>query len=76
VLLPAWGVEESDVSYHHTASAAVETAAADSGLAVLLAPVDLAVVLELAASGVRMPRKSTSFGPKPRGGFVLRSFRW
>jgi uncharacterized protein (DUF1015 family) len=31
-------------------------------------------VLELAAEGVRMPRKSTSFGPKPRTGLVLRTF--
>ena len=74
VLLPAWGVAEDAVSYHHDAAGAVRAAARDGGVAVLLAPVDVADVLALAADGVRMPRKSTSFGPKPRSGFVLRTF--
>ena len=38
----------------------------------LLRPVDVSDVLALAAEGERMPRKSTSFGPKPRTGLVLR----
>ena len=50
------------------------SAAREGGVAVLLAPVDVADVLALAAEGVRMPRKSTSFGPKPRSGFVVRTF--
>ncbi len=74
VLLPAWGVGEAAVSYQHTAIGAVRQASRERGLALLLAPVDVADVLALAAQGVRMPRKSTSFGPKPRSGFVLRTF--
>jgi uncharacterized protein (DUF1015 family) len=35
-------------------------------------PVAVSDVLALAAAGERMPRKSTSFGPKPRTGLVLR----
>jgi uncharacterized protein (DUF1015 family) len=35
-------------------------------------PVDVGQVLAIAAQGERMPRKSTSFGPKPRTGLVLR----
>jgi uncharacterized protein (DUF1015 family) len=35
-------------------------------------PVSVGDVLEVAATGERMPRKSTSFGPKPRTGLVLR----
>ena len=35
-------------------------------------PVTVDVVHALAAHGERMPRKSTSFGPKPRTGLVLR----
>ena len=31
-------------------------------------------VYEVAAAGERLPRKSTSFAPKPRTGLVLRSF--
>ena len=62
------------MSYHHDAAGAVRTAAREGGVAVLLAPVDVADVLALASEGVRMPRKSTSFGPKPRSGFVMRTF--
>ncbi len=73
VLLPGWGAAEDAVTYHHEAAHAVRAAARSDGVAVLMAPVDVADVLALAAQGERMPRKSTSFGPKPRSGFVLRS---
>lgn len=43
-----------------------------SGIAVLLRPVAEATVHELAAAGVMLPRKSTSFSPKPATGLVLR----
>jgi uncharacterized protein (DUF1015 family) len=33
-------------------------------------------VRALAEAGARMPRKSTSFGPKPRSGLVLRDLDW
>ncbi len=36
-------------------------------------PVREEVVRDLARQGVRMPRKSTSFGPKPASGLVLRA---
>jgi uncharacterized protein (DUF1015 family) len=39
---------------------------------VLLHPVREQVVLDLARQGVMMPRKSTSFGPKPASGLVIR----
>ena len=42
------------------------------GTAVLLRPVSVGDVMAVAATGERMPRKSTSFGPKPRTGLVLR----
>lgn len=74
LLLPAWGVEEPDISYHHDPAHAVGQASTRGGLAVLLAPVEVDVVFALAEQGVRMPRKSTSFGPKPRSGLVLRTF--
>lgn len=74
VLLPAWHAAEADVTYHHDAEHAVDRTAHDAGTAVLLAPVDVADVFALAEQGVRMPRKSTSFGPKPRSGLVLRTF--
>jgi uncharacterized protein (DUF1015 family) len=33
----------------------------------------LAAVMDIAAHGEKVPRKSTSFGPKPRTGLVLRA---
>ena len=40
----------------------------------LVRPTPAATVLDLAARGVLMPRKSTFFVPKPRTGLVLRCF--
>ena len=60
------------VEYLHDAAAAVRAARRAHGVAVLMRPVDVADVLALAVEGERMPRKSTSFGPKPRTGLVLR----
>ncbi len=74
VLVPRWGVSEPDISYHHDPAGAIAWARSEQALAVLLAPVDVSDVLVLAAQGERMPRKSTSFGPKPRSGFVMRAF--
>lgn len=74
VLLPRLTVAEEAVTYHHDAEAAVAAAAAGAAVAVLLAPIDVGDALALASAGIRLPRKSTSFGPKPRGGFVLRAF--
>jgi uncharacterized protein (DUF1015 family) len=69
-----WGLpaEDPQVGYLHDAAGAVRAARRASGVAVLLRPVDVADVVALAAEGERMPRKSTSFGPKPRTGLVLR----
>lgn len=67
-----WGVPEAEIEYLHDAEAAVRAARRAGGVAVLLRPVDVGDVLALAAEGERMPRKSTSFGPKPRTGLVLR----
>jgi uncharacterized protein (DUF1015 family) len=73
LLLPLWGVPEPDISYHHDPAHAVALARSRGGLAVLLAPVEVDVVFTLAEQGVRMPRKSTSFGPKPRSGLLIRT---
>ncbi len=42
--------------------------------AVLCCPMSAAQVYQVAALGRRVPRKSTSFGPKPRTGLVMRLF--
>ncbi|MCX9193192.1 DUF1015 domain-containing protein [Carbonactinospora thermoautotrophica] len=71
-----WHVPDTTehIQYRHVAPAAVAEAAATGGTAVLLNAVPESTVRDLAAAGVRMPRKSTSFHPKPRSGFVLRTF--
>ena len=65
---------ERDVLISHDAAEAVRLAVETGGTAVLCNPMELAAVMELAAHGERVPRKSTSFGPKPRTGLVLRTF--
>ena len=74
VLQHLWEVQDKDsrVSYHHNAVDAVRAASASGGVALLLAPPRHDEVLAIAAQGERMPRKSTSFGPKPRTGVLMR----
>ena len=71
-----WSIKdnERDVLISHDAAEAVQLALETGGTAVLCNPMDLPAVMELAAHGERVPRKSTSFGPKPRTGLVLRTF--
>jgi uncharacterized protein (DUF1015 family) len=77
-----WGITDSerDVLIDHDAGDAVRAvscapgASAPGGTAVISNPVSFRDVIEIAARGERVPRKSTSFGPKPRTGLVLRAF--
>ncbi|MDB1090396.1 DUF1015 domain-containing protein [Streptomyces sp. ACA25] len=70
-----WRVPDhpADIGYLHDAESAVAQAERLGGTAVLMRPVREDTVRELAEQGVTMPRKSTSFGPKPATGLVLRS---
>lgn len=76
LLARLWSIKdnERDVLICHDAGEAVRLAAQTGGTAVLCNPMGLAAVMDLAAHGERVPRKSTSFGPKPRTGLVLRTF--
>ncbi|MER7726173.1 DUF1015 domain-containing protein [Streptomyces sp. NPDC096323] len=65
--------DPSRIAYIHDTAAAVEQAERHDSTAVLMHPVREEVVRDLARQGVTMPRKSTSFGPKPATGLVLRS---
>jgi uncharacterized protein (DUF1015 family) len=76
LLAHLWHVPEDSathISYIHDTAATVEKAERDGGTAVLMHPVREEVVRDLARQGVTMPRKSTSFGPKPASGLVLRT---
>ncbi|GLF96122.1 DUF1015 domain-containing protein [Streptomyces yaizuensis] len=70
-----WHVPDTPehIAYIHHTDAVVTQAERHGGTAVLMHPVREDVVRELAREGVTMPRKSTSFGPKPATGLVLRS---
>jgi uncharacterized protein (DUF1015 family) len=69
------GDDAATVRAVHDPAAAVRAAQQAPGtLAVLCAPMTAADVYEVAAQGRIVPRKSTSFGPKPRTGLVIRTF--
>ncbi|MEU3375473.1 DUF1015 domain-containing protein [Streptomyces sp. NPDC006660] len=70
-----WHIPDTpeEIAYIHDTGAAVEQAERHGKTAVLMHPVREEVVRDLARQGVTMPRKSTSFGPKPATGLVLRS---
>jgi uncharacterized protein (DUF1015 family) len=70
-----WGLEDAEpdvLVLHGAAAAAVQAARKAGGTAVIGNPERPADVLAVAENGERMPRKSTSFGPKPRTGLLLR----
>jgi uncharacterized protein (DUF1015 family) len=77
LLRTLWEVEDASdrVEIHHDAGGALRSAAAPGGgVAVICPPLSAAEVRQVAARGERVPRKSTSFAPKPRTGLVMRSF--
>ena len=73
-LLPAWDVEEKVMLYVHNPEHAVAEARAHNGVAMLVRPPSVAAVVAAAEQGRTLPRKSTSFGPKPRMGLLMRVF--
>ena len=72
-----WQVRDdaATVSAEHDPAAAVRAADEVPGqTAVLCSPMSAADVYAVAAQDRIVPRKSTSFGPKPRSGLVIRTF--
>ncbi|MDT0303138.1 DUF1015 domain-containing protein [Streptomonospora wellingtoniae] len=73
-LTGVWGLGVDDVDLvHDDPAAALAAARPGDDTAVLLAPVPVEEVYAVAAGGELTPRKTTSFGPKPRTGLVLRA---
>lgn len=75
LLIPrVWGLtdDEGSVLTVHDAAEAYRAAERSEGTAVLMHPLHVADVRAVARGGERVPRKSTSFGPKPPTGLVLR----
>jgi uncharacterized protein (DUF1015 family) len=65
---------KGDATATDIAERAAGTVPAAGGTAVICNPASFEAVIGIAAQGERVPRKSTSFGPKPRTGLVLRTF--
>jgi uncharacterized protein (DUF1015 family) len=72
-----WGISDSEPDVrivHNDAAEAVAQADGAGGTAVICPSMSTWDVYDVAARGERVPRKSTSFGPKPRTGLVIRTF--
>jgi uncharacterized protein (DUF1015 family) len=73
-----WGIHDDERSVrivHHDAAMAIRAAdEVPGGTAVICTALSAADVYAVAANGERVPRKSTSFGPKPQTGLVIRTF--
>ena len=77
LLAALWGIQDDEQGVqvvHHDADRAIAQADASGGTAVIGNPLRAADVYAVAAGGERLPRKSTSFAPKPRTGLVMRPF--
>jgi uncharacterized protein (DUF1015 family) len=72
-----WGISDAEPDVrivHNDAAEAVAEADETGGTAVICPSMSTWDVYDVAARGERVPRKSTSFGPKPRTGLVIRTF--
>jgi uncharacterized protein (DUF1015 family) len=78
LLAALWGIQDDEQGVqvvHHDADRAIAQAdAAPGGTAIIGNPLRAADVYAVAAGGERLPRKSTSFAPKPRTGLIMRPF--
>lgn len=75
LLRHAWSVPDlpGAVTYlHDIRQATAAVSASGRGSALLLPVISQDTVWELAGAGVLLPRKSTSFGPKPTAGLAMR----
>lgn len=74
ILYPLLGITEEDVDFVADATEAIQRTAAGHEAALLVAPVSEHAIAEAGDAGLRFPRKTTFFVPKPRAGLVIRSF--
>jgi uncharacterized protein (DUF1015 family) len=77
LLARLWGITDAEPDVrivHNDAAEAVAEADETGGTAVICPSMSTWDVYDVAARGERVPRKSTSFGPKPRTGLVIRTF--
>jgi uncharacterized protein (DUF1015 family) len=76
LLARVWGISDDELGVrvvHDDAARAIEEAGQAGGTAVICTALSPADVYAVAEQGERLPRKSTSFAPKPRTGLVIRT---
>jgi uncharacterized protein (DUF1015 family) len=76
VVQHCWEVPDDTehLRYAHSAAEAIADAMALDGIAILLRATPVRDIIAVARAGLRMPRKSTLFIPKPASGVVIRRF--
>lgn len=74
-LLSRCGIPEDRLEYVHRVDEGVSRVASRPGVLIVTRPPSLETVMRKAARGELLPRKSTSFGPKPLMGLVMRDLR-
>lgn len=74
-VLPRAGVDQEQISYHHTVQETLAARDTEGGLAVLLPAPAFDELFESARNGVLLPQKATSFQPKPSVGIITRPIR-
>ncbi len=74
VVFASVGVKPDDltIDYTHDAQSAYRFAQQEGNIAILLRPISLDLVREVAAHGYRLPPKTTYFVPKIPSGLVMR----
>ncbi len=74
-LLPALGLTERRIGYHHSVDEALARIRSVRGVAVLMPAPEFDLVVRVALAGRLLPEKATSFQPKPSVGVLIRSLR-
>jgi uncharacterized protein (DUF1015 family) len=74
-LLPALGLRDRRIAYHHSVDEALSRIRTVRGVVVLMPAPEFDLVLGIARAGRLLPEKATSFQPKPSVGVLIRSLR-
>jgi uncharacterized protein (DUF1015 family) len=74
-LLPLLGIEENSITFHHSAESACRQVRHRYGLCVLVPLIEYETVATAANAGILLPKKTTSFQPKPSQGVFIRNLR-
>jgi hypothetical protein len=74
-LLPALGLTDRRLAFHHSVDEALSRLRTAPGVVILMPAPDFDLVVRVAQAGRLLPEKATSFQPKPSIGVLIRSLR-